>query len=87
MSKIQYHKDGNCEEVHSFIGKQLPCKKCQINIGYEPHGGEVYCGSCFSRLIYFVDYKGETVGADWGDTILRDENDQLHLISYQEDSK
>jgi hypothetical protein len=80
LEKIEYTKDpDNCREVVAFVGDVPPCPTCGDYGEYETVHGPAGCMPCCSRLVPFIDHKGDRAYADWGDVIERRE-DGLHLV-------
>lgn len=67
----------NATEVYAFIGEVPPCPICEGYGEYETGHGPAGCGPCNSRLIPFINWKGERDYVDWGDTIERKEDGRL----------
>ena len=86
VSIIKYESNpDNSHNVYQFIGPQPECELCGGYGEYESDGPKP-CYECLSRLIPFIDYKGDRVTAEWGDFIVRRGNG-LHLLKGSENEQ
>lgn len=69
----------NAADVLKFIGPQSVCNTCGGRGEYEGPNGPTGCQPCCSRLIR-VDTTSGVDYADWGDSIMRNDDGTLTVI-------
>ena len=73
------HEPDNAQAVFKFIGKVPECSLCGGTGEYEGEYGPISCGGCCSRLIVFIDHKGNRNWIDWGQSVEL-HHDGMYLI-------
>ena len=84
VSEIKYvFEDGtdNIADVVEFIGEHAYyCKLCGGSGEYEDEYGPKGCLLCCSRLVAFNDATGTMRTVDWGESVGKDADGNLHKL-------